>query len=211
MGGATVWMGMRAVARGATVAAFALAAGACGTVENMLPDPRDFHLPEAKNYTPTAMSAYARPVSATGQVGAADLVDGQGLCPGVAPVMASNDSPPDVATPTGTGSVALEMSECQVARALGPPQQAEIASTPQGAHRRLDLSRRRARRHLPLCRRTPDGDRARPRAAAAAAGCQEAAQEAEAAAGVTGANAATRAWQAHRTHIKSRDRNPAIR
>jgi len=130
--GALRSIGARAFARGAAVVAFALATAACGTIENMMPDPRDFHLPEAKNYAPTSMSAFARPVTAKGKVGPADLVDAQGFCAGAAPVRVSNDAPPE-ALPTAIGTVALEMTECEVARALGPPEQAEIARTPQGA------------------------------------------------------------------------------
>ena len=134
MGGARAessrWTDVRVLARRAVVGAFALAAGACGTVQNMMPDPRDFHLPEAKNYAPTAVSSYARPVMPQEPVGPGDLVDGQGLCAGVAPAGVSSDGPaPGGAT---NGSVALEMTECQVARALGPPQQSEVGGRPAG-------------------------------------------------------------------------------
>jgi hypothetical protein len=122
MGGAMRRNGVRRLARGAAVAAFGLAVASCGAVQNMMPEPGDFHLPNPRNYAPTQVSSYARPVTASEQVTAADLVDAQGSCPGVAPT-----------APGPASGVALEMTECQVVRALGPPQQAEIDSAQPGA------------------------------------------------------------------------------
>lgn len=127
--GAVRSIGMRALVRAAVAGAFALVAAGCGSVVNMMPDPRDFHLPDSKTFAPTSMSAYARPVTAKDPVGPADLVDANGNCPGAAPRM-SNDAPPDVAPPALSGSVALEMTECQVAQALGPAQQTQIGGSP---------------------------------------------------------------------------------
>lgn len=124
-----------AFAHGAGMVALALGLAACGAVQNMMPDPADFHLPDTRNFRPTNVQAYAPPVSASGAVGAAELVDARGACPDIAPTVASGDALPGIggpgvpATPNG---VALEMTECQVARALGPPQQAEIGATPRG-------------------------------------------------------------------------------
>jgi hypothetical protein len=130
MGGAMRWSGVRPLARGAAIAAFALATGACGTMENLTPQWSEFKLPNTRTFAPTQVSAYSQPVAATGPITAADLVNADGLCAGVAAAPVSNDAPPDAAP--RAGGVALEMTECQVARALGRPEQAEIGRTPQG-------------------------------------------------------------------------------
>jgi hypothetical protein len=131
MSGAKGWVGMRALARGAAAVVLALATGACGTIQNVMPDITEFKLPDSRTFTPATISAYSPPVSASGVVGAEDIVDGQGLCAGVVSIATTPDVPS--APPSGTGAVALEMTECQVARALGPAQQVDISSTPQGA------------------------------------------------------------------------------
>jgi hypothetical protein len=124
MGGAVRSTGWEVALRAAAVAC-ALLTASCGSIVNMMPDPRDFHLPDTKTFAPTAVSAYARPVSAKEDAGPGELVDGNGYCAGP-PGARSNDAPPD-APPAPTGSVALEMTECQVSRALGPPQQTQIS------------------------------------------------------------------------------------
>jgi hypothetical protein len=115
--------GPRVLARGA--AAFALASGlaACGSVQNMMPDPANFRLPDRSTFLPTN-SSYSAPVSTARPVGPADLVDGQGQCAGAA--AAASDA---ASAPRG---VSLEMTECDVVRALGPPQGVDITPQPGG-------------------------------------------------------------------------------
>jgi hypothetical protein len=114
-------LGLAALGRCGAVAALALAAGACATIQNMAPDPASFHLPDRTTFLPSNISTYSFPVSPDGPVAAAELVDAQGLCPGVAPVAASAD--PSAAVQRG---VSLDMTECEVVRRLGAPQAAEV-------------------------------------------------------------------------------------
>jgi hypothetical protein len=115
----------RALRRGALIAALALATGACASIQNMMPDTSSFRLPDRTTFAPTNVAAFARPVSADGPVGPGDLVNGQGLCAGAVP------------SDTARG-VSLEMTECEVVRALGQPQSVEIS--PQPGRRRTTLT-----------------------------------------------------------------------
>jgi len=72
----------RTLRRGAVIAALALATGACASIQNMMPDPASFRLPDRSTFVPTNVAAFARSVSADGPVGPGDLVNGQGLCAG---------------------------------------------------------------------------------------------------------------------------------
>jgi hypothetical protein len=121
-----VW---RVVVRGTAIAALAFGTAACASIQNMMPDPASFRLPDRSTFLPSPTTAFAAPVSA-GPVGPADLVDAQGQCPGAAPASS------DAATPTAR-SVALEMTECQVVRTLGLPQ--NVQATP-GVHRTMVLT-----------------------------------------------------------------------
>ena len=104
--------GLGAVGRGIVIAA-ALAVSSCGTLQNMVPDPADFHpIPRASNLLPQNVQAYSRPVS-VGPPGPQDLVDGDGRCAGAGGAAA-------------TRGVSLEMTECEVVQALGPPQSAQV-------------------------------------------------------------------------------------
>jgi hypothetical protein len=116
-----------ALARGAAIVALASGVAACGSVQNMMPDPANFRLPDRSVFLPTNSNSYAHPVSASGPVGPADLVDGQGQCAGAAPAAS------DAASVSPRG-VSLEMTECEVVRALGQPQTVEI--TPQSGGQR---------------------------------------------------------------------------
>ena len=116
-----------ALVRGAAIVALAFDVAACGSVQNMMPDPANFRLPDRSVFLPTNSNSYAHPVSASGPVGPADLVDGQGQCAGAAPAASDAAS----ASPRG---VSLEMTECEVVRALGQPQTVEI--TPQSGGQR---------------------------------------------------------------------------
>jgi hypothetical protein len=99
---------------------------ACGSVQNMIPDPANFRLPDRSTFLPTTSNSYAYPISPGTAVGPADLVDGQGACAGAAPVAS------DAASPRG---VSLDMTECQVVRALGQPQAVDLTPQPGGQRR----------------------------------------------------------------------------
>src|SRR5215469_7446418 len=122
MGSVVRWIGSRRMlARGAAIVALASGATGCGSIQNMVPDPANFRLPDRSTFFPTTSNSYAFPISPVNAVGPADLVDGQGLCAGVAPVAA------DGAAPRGVG---LDMTECEVARALGQPQAVDFTPQP---------------------------------------------------------------------------------
>lgn len=131
MGSDARWFGgPRTLARGAAIVAVASSLMACGSIQNMIPDPGNFKLPDRSTFLPTTRSSYAPPLSPTDQVGPADLVDGQGQCTGAAPPA------PEAAAPRG---VSLNMTECQVVRALGQPQ--AVDATPQpGGRRRIVMT-----------------------------------------------------------------------
>ena len=113
--------GLRAWLRGVAFCAAAVAISAC----SWGPDMSEFRLPNRNTFLPSSTAAYVGPVSRTGPVGPADLVDGQGTCSGGA-----GQGSPDAAS--AARGVGLEMTECEVVRSLGPPQAAEIGSEGNG-------------------------------------------------------------------------------
>ncbi len=119
--------GGRVLTRGAASVALASAVAACSSVSNIMPDPANFRLPDRSVFLPTNSNSFAYPVSASGPVGPADLVDGQGQCAGAAPAPAD-------AAPASPRGVSLEMTECEVVRALGQPQAIDV--TPQASSQR---------------------------------------------------------------------------
>jgi hypothetical protein len=119
--------GRPGVVRGLVTAALACGVAACGSLENMVPDPANFRFPDRTVFLPTNSNSYARPVKAEGPVGPGDLVDAQGQCAGTTP--ASSDAPS-----TAPRGVALEMTECEVVRSLGRPQSVDL--TPQAGGQR---------------------------------------------------------------------------
>jgi hypothetical protein len=120
------------LARGAAMAALAASVAACGSIQNMIPDPASFKLPDRSTFLPTTTRSYASPLSSTNPVAAADLVDGQGQCAGAAPAT------PDAASAPQRG-VSLDMTECQVVRALGQPQAVDVTPQP-GRQRRVVIT-----------------------------------------------------------------------
>jgi|307.fasta_scaffold08064_3 hypothetical protein len=116
--------GQRLLVRGAMIVVLASGVAACGSIQNMIPDAGNFRLPDRSVFLPSN-SNFAQPVSATGPIGAGDLVDGQGQCAGAAPVASGAAS----ASPRG---VSLEMTECEVVRALGQPQTVDFSPQPGG-------------------------------------------------------------------------------
>jgi hypothetical protein len=113
-GGLRIWL------RGVAFAAAGVAASGC----SMMPDMSEFRLPNRNSFLPASTAAYVGPVSRTGPVGPGDLVDGQGSCSG-----AGNGAEATAGVQRGVG---LEMTECEVVRALGPPQSAQIGDEGNG-------------------------------------------------------------------------------
>jgi hypothetical protein len=131
MGSVVRWIdGRRILARGVAIVALASGVTACGSIQNMIPDPANFRLPDRSTFLPTTSNSYAYPLSATAAVGPADLVNGQGSCAGAATVA------PDAASASPHG-VSLDMTECEVVRALGQPQAVDLTQQPGGQRRVL--------------------------------------------------------------------------
>jgi hypothetical protein len=122
MGCVVRWTGGR---RTLAIVALATSLTACGSIQNMMPDPANFKLPDRSTLLPPTSSSYAAPLSTSNAVGPADLVDGQGQCA----ASASSDAAAGPARGVG-----LDMTECQVVRALGQPQ--AVDATPQPGGRR---------------------------------------------------------------------------
>jgi hypothetical protein len=82
-------------------------------------------LPKASSFVPESLSLGEgnRPAELA-PVTAADLVDQQGRC--AAAAAPGSDS-------TVRGTIALQMTECEVVRRAGPPDQVEFGTTDQGA------------------------------------------------------------------------------
>jgi hypothetical protein len=110
--------GLGAWLRGVTMVA-AVSIGGCSA----MPDVSEFRLPNKNTFVPTSTAAYVGPVSKSGPVNPTDLVDAQGGCAGQAQAQGSPE-----ATAATTRSVGLEMTECDVVRALGPPQSANVGA-----------------------------------------------------------------------------------
>ena len=120
-------------------------AGALAACSASLPDFNQVKLPTARTLMPQNVDTYVPPVStrALKPVGPGDLVDAQGFCAGTAaaPAAAAQGSETGagpVAPPAGPaipGPVGLEMTECEVVAAIGPPQSVNIASNEQGARK----------------------------------------------------------------------------
>jgi hypothetical protein len=115
---------------------------ALAACSSSLPDFSQFKLPNPRQFLPSNSDTYVAPASARAfrPVGPQDLVDGQGLCPGMATgaeVAAGSDaaSGPAPAPPAVPGAVGLDMSECEVVRAVGQPQSVAIGTNDRGDRR----------------------------------------------------------------------------
>jgi hypothetical protein len=118
------------------------AAGALAACTSSLPDFTQFKVPTARTLMPQNVDTYVPPVStrALKPIGPNDLVDARGMCAGAAPApVAAQGSeagavaaPAPVAGPAVSGPVGLDMTECEVVAAVGPPQSVNITSDVQG-------------------------------------------------------------------------------
>jgi hypothetical protein len=115
---------------------------ALAACSSSLPDFTQLKLPNPRQFLPSNSDTYVAPVSARAvrPIGPQDLVDGQGLCPGMATgaeIAAGSEAAagPAPAPPAVPGAVGLEMSECEVVRAVGQPQMVEIGKNDRGDRR----------------------------------------------------------------------------
>jgi hypothetical protein len=122
----------------------ALLAGtaALAACSSSLPDFTQFKLPNPRQLLPSNSDTYVAPASARASrpVGPQDLVDGQGLCPGMATgaeIASGSDAAAAAAPapPAAPGAVGLDMSECEVVRAAGQPQTVNIGTNDRGDRR----------------------------------------------------------------------------
>ncbi|MFZ1883964.1 MAG: hypothetical protein WAU53_10280 [Rhodoplanes sp.] len=106
------------------VVASAVATGACSN----MPGWADVKLPSAGTFLPTSANSFNQAaINSSKPVRAADLVDAQGFCAGGAGATASEGE-----SGTNLNAVALDMTECQVVRALGVPQATDITRNARG-------------------------------------------------------------------------------
>ena len=121
-------------------------AGALAACSASMPDFTQVKVPTMRTLLPQNVDTYVAPVStrALKPVGPGDLVDAQGMCAAaMAPAAAAAQGTetgagpvaPPVAGPTVAGPVGLEMTECEVVAAVGPPQSVNIASDEQGSRK----------------------------------------------------------------------------
>jgi len=134
----TLLMTLKTLWRTALFAATAALAGCSAAV----PDFTQFKLPNPRKLLPSNSDTYVAPAAARASrpVGPQDLVDGQGLCPGMAtgPEIASGSDAAGAAAPAppaAPGAVGLDMSECEVVRAAGQPQAVNIGTNDRGDRR----------------------------------------------------------------------------
>src|SRR5690349_5239492 len=117
-------------------------AGALAACSASMPDLTQVKLPNTRTLMPQNVDTYVPPVStrALKPVGPGDLVDAQGFCAGAAAAPAAAQGSetgagpvaPPVAGPAIAGPVGLEMTECEVVAAVGPPRSVNIAGDEQG-------------------------------------------------------------------------------
>lgn len=106
----------------------AVGLGAC----SYLPDVTEIKLvPQVNTFIPTSSNDFNKAsVNTNRPVTQRDLVDGQGLCPGMAIV---DGAPAAGSEPTLPRGVALDMTECEVVQALGRPQNTDLSANERGA------------------------------------------------------------------------------
>ena len=113
------------------------ATSALGGCSSSLPDFSQFQLPNPKVFLPSNSDTYTPPASARAvrPVGPEDFVDQQGMCAGMVTAAAGQGSeagPAAVPVPAAPGNIGLDMTECEVVRALGPPQAVDINKNERG-------------------------------------------------------------------------------
>jgi hypothetical protein len=126
-------------------AALLAAAGALAACTSSVPDFTQFKLPSTRTLLPSNVDTYVPPVSARAlkPVGPTDLVDAQGMCAALAPAPVAEQSSesgaapaaPPAAGPATAGPVGLDMTECEVVAAIGPPRSVNIASDERGTRK----------------------------------------------------------------------------
>lgn len=134
---------VKTISRGALLAAAGVLVGCTASV----PDFTQVKVPTMRTLMPQNVDTYVPPVSsrALSPVGPTDLVDAQGTCAAMAPAPAAAaaqgsetgaaPAAPPIGGPALAGPVGLEMTECEVVAAAGPPQSVNISSDEHGARK----------------------------------------------------------------------------
>jgi hypothetical protein len=124
---------MANIRRGAVVAALACGLLACTSlpdVTQVRAPTMDFGAFEIRDW-----NSYAKNQASTRAVGANDLVDPSGRCAGTAMGEPGADGPtgPQTGAPVPSArGVGLDMTECEVVSALGPPQNVDVSANERG-------------------------------------------------------------------------------
>jgi hypothetical protein len=114
------------------------AAAALGACSSSLPDFSQFKLPNPRSFLPSNSDTYVPPASARAfrPVAPEDLVDAQGMCAGMTPApettLGSDAGAGAAPPPAAPGAVGLDMTECEVVRAVGLPQMVNIGTNARG-------------------------------------------------------------------------------
>jgi hypothetical protein len=123
--------------RGLAGTGLLMAAIALAGCSSAMPDFSQFKLPSTRSFLPQNSDTYVPPASAVAfrPVGPGDLVDGQGYCAGMAAPASAQGSDAGASAappPAAPGTIGLDMTECEVVRAIGPPQSVNLGSNERG-------------------------------------------------------------------------------
>jgi hypothetical protein len=124
----------RAIARMKAVASLAAVAFALTACSSM-PELSDFHAPtfDVSSFQIRDWNTYARSQATNRAVTAQDLVDPSGRCPAMAPAVPAGDPSAGPSVPPPSRGVGLDMTECEVATAIGvAPQSVDVGSNERG-------------------------------------------------------------------------------
>jgi hypothetical protein len=118
----------RILGRACAAAAIAVAAAACSSGSSDFTTPNI--LPRIETFTKNTLEygSAAKPVSVARTLTAADFINPDAQCPAPNPTAVGPDGQPAPAL----GGIALDMSECDVVRRAGQPDQFEIGTTERG-------------------------------------------------------------------------------
>ena len=128
--------GIELTLRTALLGALWLPLAACSSA---LPDVSQFRAPsmDLSSFQVRDWNAFAKSQTGVRSVSADDLVDGSGRCAGMAPPVMGDaggdaSAAPAIAPVASTRGVGLDMTECEVVSAAGPPQQVDIGANERG-------------------------------------------------------------------------------
>jgi hypothetical protein len=135
----SMWRANRLASLLAGLVVGSIVLGGCSA---QMPDLTQFKLPSTRQFLPSNVDTYVSPTTtkSLAPVGPTDMVDGQGYCAGTAPPADAGQgseagaaaATPAAAPPASQGAVGLDMTECEVVRALGQPQSVNLGANQRG-------------------------------------------------------------------------------